>query len=715
MKNITLLCSFLAIFSSSLYAQKQLVAASEPGLLDDVKINAAMVLTEAENQAVISVDCKVKNGKSFAIQGKVLDASKKEIIHFESSTEEISKEGGVIDLTVKFKPNDSFRHNKPILKTHFVELTFAPLETEGDMMDLLSELDKEGKLNKLFSSSFIYELKKDWRVPGNPGIVINVPIVPIGKANDIVTKTTPVILKPTVKIDRKFSVNKQIYKTAVPASTLNKSRVILTPATGAVKKSNSSSKKKNSSTLRYRPATSAKLNPTVYRRSSTASSKPAAPAASKSTKGPTNKQFIVTDKILSDIDFSEADLFSIDELVFRDHNIHSGYYYYYPAKFSLSWNPTKKQDKYDLNFNFGTNGKVTVTALLKPKVSRKDREILTALLKNNIKNTEEKSYGIKKFTPLPLMGAPDIQFSGLSQFGIQPEDVSVSAPSKLDDPIKMTFTTENINDLTNMLFNDIGLYGKVIIHPDGEEMMDDIEIPFSMKIDDPETYGKFVLPPGTWRRGWQNPTDYPITLAYMHALVAVNGEYQVYSWDLKDTEIPEYAKVKFTNVNKVPAWIDKKTTVKQIWMEYTTQACNTCNAKLIEEFIKGYEPVEEKKVRIRVQNALEFTEADVIYLTIRSYQGEATGRTNKEFEVIEIDSDGKTISEGPFYVKEGTGLDYEYKIEVVMPDGEVHETAGWVKHSRPVLPVGAATIKKHVPFFKAKAITKDGGVPRRRN
>ncbi|MEM1123172.1 MAG: hypothetical protein AAGJ18_22210, partial [Bacteroidota bacterium] len=309
----------------------------------------------------------------------------------------------------------------------------------------------------------------------------------------------------------------------------------------------------------------------------------------------------------------------------------------------------------------------------------------------------------------------DIEFSGLSQFGINQENVSVSAPSKLGDPIKMTFTTESINDLTNMLFNDIGLYGKVIIHPDGEEMMDDIEIPFSLKIDDPETYGKFVLSPGAWRGGWQNPTDYPIVLSYMHALVKVKGEYQVYSWDLKDTEVPEHANVKFLNANKIPSWIDKNTTVQQIWLEYATEACASCDAKLIEEFIKGYVPVEEKKIRVRVQNALEFTEADVIYLTIRSFQAEATGLNNKEFDLIEIENDGKTITEGPLYVKQGSTVEYEYKIEVIMPDGSSHESTGWVKNDKPTLIIGEALIKKQVPFFSKKAGEVKGGVPRRRN
>lgn len=434
----------------------------------------------------------------------------------------------------------------------------------------------------------------------------------------------------------------------------------------------------------------------------------------KERKGPANIVFNIMEQISADYDFSDEYLFSINEQIFRDKNMKSGYYYYYPTEYSLQWNEGRGSDKYDLNFIFGVDGNVTVTAILKPKVSSKNVQLVKAILKQNIKGKPDASPTIKGFLPLPLATRPEVEFNNLSQFGISEDKVDVRAPADLKGEITMSFTTNRIENLTAMLFNDVGLYGNVIITPDGEDMQQTIAIPFNIKIDDNATYGKFDLNKSSWRRGWTNNTDYPVKLNYLHILKDMGTKHQVYSWDLEKVVIPECAGVDFSNSKIIPKGWDRDSKVKYIWLDYTIQPCSSCSERLQSEFSEVVSSSDKTTLNIKIQNLLEFSGGEMAFIKLRSYQGEGSSSGRKvEMEPIEITNDGHSAQRGPLYVGADQKINFEYKIQIVMPDGTIHESKNWKTHHQTILAVGATQVKNQISHFKNKTDEKSPRRPRR--
>ncbi|MDW3651825.1 MAG: hypothetical protein R8P61_32400 [Bacteroidia bacterium] len=423
---------------------------------------------------------------------------------------------------------------------------------------------------------------------------------------------------------------------------------------------------------------------------------------SRERKGPANITFNIMEKVEADHDFNDEHLFSINEQVFRDANRESGYYYYYPTEYSLNWIANRGDDPYDLNFNYGQDGQVTVTAILKPKISSQDiRLFRSKLLAQATTGKADASPAIVGFQPLPLRNRPEIEFNNLSQFGISEDQVDVRPPADLKGDILLSFTTESIESLINMLFNDIGLYGNVIISPSGKNVQQEIAIPFNLKIDDPATYGRMILQGASWRRGWTNRTGYPVKLNYLHMLKEENDHHQVYSWKLGDAEVPEEASIDFQNAYIIPNSWDNDRSIKRIWLDYTMQPCTSCNEKLRESFEKG-NGKDRMSIKVRIQDVLEFTGADVAYLKIRSLQADPNGRRKVALEDVEITSDGMSVDRGPLYLDANGDFNFEYQISLVMPDGKVHQARTWISHNQSILSLGSSQVKKQILFFRSK-------------
>ena len=93
----------------------------------------------------------------------------------------------------------------------------------------------------------------------------------------------------------------------------------------------------------------------------------------------------------------------------------------------------------------------------------------------------------------------------------------------------------------------------------------------------------------------------------------------MYSWDLGKTEVPECAAISFANNQIIPGTWDKNTKVKYIWLDYTIQACNSCNDRLRDEFKNGDSAPDRSNIKIKIQNLLEFTEGEMAFVKIRSF------------------------------------------------------------------------------------------------
>ena len=390
-------------------------------------------------------------------------------------------------------------------------------------------------------------------------------------------------------------------------------------------------------------------------------------------EGPHNIPFSLEDNFEADVDLVGSDLLSIYSTVFRDGNIKSGYYYYLPKSYNLGWSPVT--GKYDFNVTYGVAsasgpGRTTVTAILHPGLRTQDMAIARDLLTTDLKSKPEAQFGVKELIAMPMAQTPEIEFTNLSQFGVSAENISLRAPSDLSDPILLSFTTDQIDALMAMFFNNIGLYGDVIVYPDGSGMPASIRIPFNLKIDAPETFGHLQLQGADWRTNWHNPTDYPIYLGYLHVLREQPGGYQIYSWKAGETEVPEGARVNF-EAPTIPEWIDTDPSVKRIWMDYAIAPCEGCNKNVKKKILGSVNPQEvarPEKLEFTILTPLAFTEASLIRINVRSFQASAGGDVKQELPTVTVNEDGVVLDGGTLYVRDGK-VDFEYKIQVYLEDG----------------------------------------------
>jgi hypothetical protein len=321
-------------------------------------------------------------------------------------------------------------------------------------------------------------------------------------------------------------------------------------------------------------------------------------------------------------------------------------------------------------------------------------------MKLSIKGKPEEKFGITELIAVPMAQSPDVSFTNLSQFGVEAKDISIRAPSDLTDAIYISFSTSRIDDLMGMFFNNIGLYGDVIVYPAGEGMPESIRIPFNLKIDDAGTFGQFELQPSGWRNGWENKTDYPVVLSRMNVLrKETTGAYKIYTWTLGDKEIPEKATVKF-DASLVPAWIDTHPNVVKMWIDYTVKPCIFCNGNVKDKIVRGTASSRVNNIEVTILSPLEFTQAELIKIKLRSLQADPNGREKINLPTLTIDKDGATHSGGQIFIPDGGSPDYEYFIQVYMKDGTKYESDAWQKSDDLELVIGTSQIKAAVSHFK---------------
>jgi hypothetical protein len=429
----------------------------------------------------------------------------------------------------------------------------------------------------------------------------------------------------------------------------------------------------------------------------------------KERRGPTNLPFEVGYAIESDFDFAGDKVINIWNSIYRDDNILSGYYYYLPASYTLSWSASEK--KYDFQVTYGEaksdgTSPVTVTATLKPKLSKKDLQIAKEILLQNLKGKPEEKYGIKELIPMPMAEPPKIDFTNLLQFGITEKDMFIRAPSNLIDPVLITFTTTRIKELMAVLMDDIGLYGSVVVSPDGKDMASTIKIPFNLKIDAPQTLGKIEIQGTPWRsEGWRNITDFPLKVTAMHVLTRENaGLYKIFTWKTGDIEVPDGALLKF-DASAMPNWIDNNPKTVKIWLDYGIIKCESCKSSVKKQIVKTVlekETLLQEKININVMSPIAFTKAAFIKVNLRSFQTSQTSNIKSDMESIRIKADNTDIPAGTLFVKSGSSIDFEYQLQVYMSDGKNHDSQ-WQRSTSNELIISKEQIKTLVPFFKNKS------------
>jgi len=420
-------------------------------------------------------------------------------------------------------------------------------------------------------------------------------------------------------------------------------------------------------------------------------------------EGPANlQQYNLFSSIDDDVDFKNTRQLHINEYVYRDENIKSGYYYFLPNEYNLSFE--SNTGKYGINVNYGMGdgssaGDITVTAILEPDFNETDWEIAKHLLEKQIKGKAEEKYGVVELLPVPYNEAPTVEFENLFQYGVDEKDVSVRITDKFTDPIYISFRTNKIEELMNIFLNDIGLFGNVFYYPTGSRMPQSIPIKFNLKIDSHKTFGDIEINQSTWaRNSFENKFDFPIIVKKLHVLKTTDTGAKIYTWDAGNTEVPEKAKIKFDN-SKFPKSLATDRSVEKMWLEYEVKPCKSCNRVVEQKIDKGVGAAKRQAIEVINLNALNKTGGEIMKVYFRSTQASPNSTRKTELPSITITEDGETYMSQPLIIQEGQKADYEYRIKIFLTDGSPLES-DWIRGKNLVLFFNESSLKKILPELR---------------
>ncbi len=389
--------------------------------------------------------------------------------------------------------------------------------------------------------------------------------------------------------------------------------------------------------------------------------------------------------------------------VFGDANPKSGYYYYLPNSYNLNWSSVSGYSLYIkfLSSTSGAKGEATVTAELTPNISNADLAMAAALLQADLKNKPGASF--TELVSAPLSQPPRVSINQISSFGIDPKDISVTTPSNLAEPITISWKMQNVENLMTALFENVGLSGNLFLAPAGENMPE-ISIPFNIKLNDQNTFGKFELDPSAMRSTpWVNYAPYPVVLKNMHIMKANKSgskALSVYTWQAGNTTVPPGAQVRF-DASSIPQWVDSHAGIQRIWLEYEPAACKYCDDKIENDLIGGAKGTRSRKLTFDAFDPLEYTGARMVKVKIRSVQADPNTRSKTDLPTLTINSDGQTLDGGTIYVPEGSKPEFEYYVQIIMPDGTIYEADAWeISNDPDTNIIGQALIKRLVSSFR---------------
>ncbi|AEE49556.1 hypothetical protein [Haliscomenobacter hydrossis] len=424
-----------------------------------------------------------------------------------------------------------------------------------------------------------------------------------------------------------------------------------------------------------------------------------------------NKTYSILDQLESDYDFKDFfDVLNINRQVFEDINALSGYYYYYPKEYQISWTPSGNERMLGYNFKLvylqadpsGKN-KVMLTLRLEPNVTTADLDIATALVKNTLRKESGKKF--VALQAIPLSEASKISFKGLEGI-LDPKDVEITIPSDLSDPIVLIIKTDRPDDLLTLLFTENGLIGNLTIKPTGN--VSNLVVPITIKMDHQKTFGTAELSPGTWRtEGWKNQTPYPLILKNLHVLrlepIAGGAiKAKVYTWEIGNTEVSEGGKATF-DASMVPAWLDTDPKVKKMWVEYFVKPCDDCNTEVRKTIMDATVRSEISWVTFDILDVLAYTGAAKMRLKVRSAQLDPEGKQKVEKNPpFTIAKDNSTLESFQLFVPKGLTAQFEYAISLVMPDGEIKQSS-WVSNKgKTEIGIGQRFIQEQFPELKKR-------------
>ncbi|MDN5216979.1 hypothetical protein QQ020_33220 [Fulvivirgaceae bacterium BMA12] len=425
--------------------------------------------------------------------------------------------------------------------------------------------------------------------------------------------------------------------------------------------------------------------------------------------GPSDFKLSLWENIKTDVEFDFADISNINLNIFRDKNPASNQFYYAPVAYNLVWNHAKGAAGYDLKTLFGTasdhgeSGEVRIHARLNAGINTAEVKLIRSLLEAYVARYD--SLEGPKLNILPVSGPPKVSFNDelKNLYNIPAEKVSVQASSDITKPINVSWSTDSKtkDEMVVALMENVGINGAMILQPVGDSVVS-LRIPVHININDPQTFGKFVLEAGKWRKKlWVNTTPYPVALNELHLLTLEENDKGllnpvIYSWDLGQQVVSAGGKA-FFNANKVPKWLDASTSTVRIWLDYEVLPCDPCNKMAISTTLGGTSGEHARKISFELFDVLAQTGAKIAQIKVRSRQADPKGVQVIEMSsTLRIEKD-EVFTVGPFFVAAGEKLDYEYHLTLIMPDGTVHEATDWVRGKESEVFLGVKNVQAIIP------------------
>jgi hypothetical protein len=218
------------------------------------------------------------------------------------------------------------------------------------------------------------------------------------------------------------------------------------------------------------------------------------------------------------------------------------------------------------------------------------------------------------------------------------------------------------------------------------------QVPVAIKLADSDSFGRL-----RWNRadGHRNLRPYPIRLRYLHALIIDprNNRPILYSWSLGNIEVPPEARIEW-NASRVPAWIDSA--AKRVWVDYSVvETCDACDRLVLDRITGGVTSIAADQITFHTITPLADVGGYEITAHVRSKYFDPKDRASLQKSVV-LKADNQDFTLKPIYNltrPAGEPL-FEYRLELAMPDGTIHQGTQWIASEGVRVLIGRAQLEQ---------------------
>ncbi len=372
-------------------------------------------------------------------------------------------------------------------------------------------------------------------------------------------------------------------------------------------------------------------------------------------------------------------VFDFSPEVYPDLNPASGIFYFVPSGFGLDWSST---EGYQLRTVYasadaaGAAGQVLMAARLDAGIDAAEVQLASELVRAYAQSHQ------LPFSELRAIPIDSVQVSlaeALGPFSVRGDRVAVHGLSDVMGQMDVSWTTDERTMLfiQEALVENVGLSGDATFHAVGGGLRAR-SVPVRIRLADEAAFGTL-----TWdRTGWKNPTPYPITLRYLHALRVAPGQPPVvHTWALGDVRVPPGGQVRW-NATSVPFWLDRD--ARKMWLDYTVDgSCTECGSQAIAGLTGGVSTTGASEITFHTLTPLADAGAVEALVEVRSRWWDPRGAATQVKTVV-LDADGKDFRLGPLFAGaragDGSGEPLcEYRLALTLTDGRPERGEGrWI-------------------------------------